>query len=225
MDPYVYPGTDVLINRRDIRDHQDLRTFEANASSRRVFELGERPRSGSFDAPHLRDIHRYIFQDVYPWAGEIRTVNISRSNQFPYAFPERIQGALATAFGQLRNERYLAGADRSQFTGRAAHYLGEINAVHPFREGNGRTQREFIRQLAQRNGYAIDWSRVSRDQMYEASQRSFEKGDNSGLEAILRTALRPERKKTLDPRIAEIRDKVRERQSARNPDRDSDRER
>ena len=66
--------------------------------------------------------------------------------------------------------------------------MGELNAIHPFRDGNGRTQREFIRQLAVWNGYALDWSLVTRDQMMEASQRSFQSGDNAALESVIRTA-------------------------------------
>jgi cell filamentation protein len=111
MDPYVYPGTDILQNRRDIRDDGRLRTFEADASMRRLTELRESPLPGSFDANHLRQIHRYIFQDAYHWAGEFRTVNISRAGQFPYAFPNRIDGALNGAFAALRSERHLLSLD------------------------------------------------------------------------------------------------------------------
>lgn len=67
--------------------------------------------------------------------------------------------------------------------------MGELNAFHPFRDGNGRTWREFIRQLALRNGYALAWCRVSLDQMSEASENSFQRGDNEGLEKALRQAL------------------------------------
>jgi len=219
MDPYVYQGTDVLINRRGIRDHAQLRTFESDASARRLIELRGRPLSGTFDISHLRNIHRHIFQDVYPWAGEIRTVNISRSGQFPYAFPQHIANALHSTFSKLQDERYLASLGRERFATRAAHYLGEINAVHPFREGNGRTQREFIRQLAQRNGYAFDWARVPRDRMYEASRLSFERGDNSGLEAALLAALRQDRQKSVHERAEAIR------RQAHGRDREDDRER
>lgn len=219
MDPYVYQGTDVLINRRGIRDHQRLRTFEADATARRLIELRERPVAGNFDATHLRNIHRAIFQDVYSWAGEIRTVNISRAIQFPYAFPQHIASALNSTFTQLGKERYLSSTGREQFAARAAHYLGEINAVHPFRDGNGRTQREFIRQLARRGGYAVDWSRVPRDTMYEASRSSFQNGDNKGLEAVLLAALRGERQRTAQELADALRNRVREHEP------DSERER
>src|SRR6185312_4622654 len=135
MDPYVYPGTDVLKNLRDIRDDKRLRVFEADASARRLVELQALPPSGAFDARHLREIHRHIFQDVYHWAGEVRTVNISRAGQFPYAFPNRIEAALNSTFTALRNEKSLASLNPAQFAAKAAHYPGEINAVHPFREG------------------------------------------------------------------------------------------
>ena len=85
------------------------------------------------------------------------------------------------------------GADRPKFCNRGAHYMGELNAIHPFRDGNGRTQREFIRQLAGRNGYALDWSPLSCDQMGEASRQSFQRGDTSGLEQALESALDNER--------------------------------
>lgn len=126
---------------------------------------------------------------MYPWAGEFRTVNIARPGQFYFAFAEQILPALGNALGQLRQERYLAGLDVPRFADRAAHCMGELNAIHPFRDGNGRTQREFIRQLAVRNGHALAWSRVTREQMYEASHRSFQSADNAGLAQVIRAAI------------------------------------
>ena len=81
----------------------------------------------------------------------------------------------------------MANGDPAKFANRAAYYLGELNAIHPFRDGNGRTQREFVRELALHHGYCLNWFHVSRDQMYKASQQSFHSGDNQGLEdAIIR---------------------------------------
>lgn len=191
MDPYVYPGTNVLKNLRDIRELEKLAEFEAIATVRRLVELERSAVGGKFDMAHLRSIHRHIFQDVYPWAGEIRTVNISRSGQFPFAFSDRIAGCLETLFSALANERFLDGLAAGKFCNRAAFYMGELNAIPPFRDGNGRTQREFIRQLARRNGFSLDWTRVTRDQMGEASKLSFQRGDNSGLEEILVRAAVP----------------------------------
>ena len=189
MDPYVYPGTNVLRNLRDIRDQDRLTQLEADVTSRRVRQLSAKSKPGALDSAHVQSIHRYIFQDVYEWAGEFRTVNIARPGQFYFAFAEQIVPALGNTLAQLQQERWLAGLDAPGFAGRAAHYMGELNAIHPFRDGNGRTQREFIRQLALRNGFALSWSRISRDQMYEASQRSFARADNAGLAQVIQAAL------------------------------------
>ena len=190
MDPYVYPGTDVLKNLRDLRDDDQLSDFEAIATNRRIAELLERDKPGKFDLAHLQSTHRYIFQDVYDWAGAFRTVNIARPGQFYFAFAGMIVPALGELLDKLLRESYLANFDAERFSTRAAYYMGELNAIHPFRDGNGRAQREFIRQLALHNGYVLDWSRISRGQMYKASHRSFERGDNTLFEQVLQSALR-----------------------------------
>ena len=97
MDPYVYPETNVLRNLRDIRDAGQLGKFEAIATTRRTVELEQEPIQGRFDVPHLRAIHRHIFQDVYEWAGDFRTVNISKSGD-PCAFCEHIVSGLDKTF-------------------------------------------------------------------------------------------------------------------------------
>ena len=187
MDPYVYPETNVLRNLRDIRDAEQLSKFEAIATARRTVELEHEPIQGRFDARHLQAIHRHIFQDVFEWAGDFRTVNISESGD-PFAFHPHIVSSVDKLCGELKSEGHLAGADPERFATRGAWYLGELNAIHPFREGNGRTQREFIRELGFRNGLTIDWSQVSREEMIEASRRSL-RVDNAGLEQILRRSL------------------------------------
>jgi cell filamentation protein, protein adenylyltransferase len=187
MDPYVYPETNVLRNLRDIRDAGHLSKFEAIATTRRIVELEHEPIKGRFDAQHLKAIHRHIFQDVYEWAGDFRTVSISKSGD-PFAFPQHIGSSLDKTCEELKREGHLAGDDLARFASRCAYYLGEINAIHPFREGNGRTQREFIRELALKNGLTIDWTQVSQAEMIEASRHSL-RVDNAALEQILRKAL------------------------------------
>jgi cell filamentation protein len=187
MDPYVHPGTSVLRNLRGIRDPELLREFEADATARRLRQLTHKPLSGAFDGRHLQALHRHIFQDVFEWAGEFRTVNISKSGD-PFAFHQHIGSCLDTLCGELKREGHLSGCNVERFATRAAYYFGEINAIHPFREGNGRTQREFIRELAVCSGLTIDWSRVSREEMIEASRRSL-RIDNTGLEQVLRKVL------------------------------------
>jgi cell filamentation protein len=187
LDPYVYPGTNVLRNIRGIRDFARLAKLEAQATSFRIRQLEGRPPLSAFNIAHLQAIHRHIFRDVYDWAGEFRTVNIGKSGTL-FARPQHIASNLGLIFEELRRERLLAGLNGERFCTRAAYYLGEINAIHPFREGNGRTQREFIRQLGARCGHSLHWSRVTREPMLDASIQSFRR-DLSGLEQVLRTAL------------------------------------
>jgi len=188
-DPYVYPGTDVLNNLRDIRDPEILAEFEAEATARRILELGNSPPKGECNTAHLRSIHKHIFQDVFAWAGKFRTVNISKGGN-SFARADFIEPCLDDLFRKLAKEKHLRGLDRPAFVPRAAFFLGEINAVHPFREGNGRTQREFLRQLAVRAGFALDWHNITRNQMITASRESFLTGNIAGLTAILEDCLR-----------------------------------
>ncbi len=190
MDPYVYPGTSVLRNLRDIRNPKDFAEFEAEATARRLKELESDPIHGSFDAKHLRAVHRYIFQDMYAWAGQFRTVNIAKAGEFYFAFANQIKPSVERLLGQLGQEKqHLDGLNAEESSNRAGHYLGELNAIHAFRDGNGRTQREFIRQLALENGYTLNWSRVSAEQMRKASRSSFRRGDNAGMVELVRMAL------------------------------------
>lgn len=90
----------------------------------------------SFDSAHLRDIHRFLFSDIYEWAGEYRSVNISKGSTFcMYPFTAE---QLDELFAKLHRERLLGGLNKDELIVRLAYYLGELNAIHPFREGNGR---------------------------------------------------------------------------------------
>jgi len=189
MDPYVYPETNVLKHLRDIRDLARLSKFETDMSQRRVAELEHRALRGKFGIAHLQAIHRYIFQDVYAWAGEQRTVAIARPGQFYFALSQQIRPCLLRTFADLQAERHLKGAAAQEFCHRATHYMGELNAIHPLRDGNGRTQREFIRQLALHGGHGLNWVHVTRAQMYAASHLSFQAANNSGLEKVLMAAV------------------------------------
>src|SRR5437867_3783579 len=107
-DPYTYPGTDVLRNIPDIRDAQRLAAFEANATAARLVELDAAPLKGHFDVAHLRAIHKYIFQDVYSWAGEFRTVNVSKGGQL-FGVAGFVEPALHQILRRLPAEKYLIG--------------------------------------------------------------------------------------------------------------------
>lgn len=109
---------------------------------------------GRFDQKHLQAIHHFIFQDVYDWAGKLRTVDIAKGGHL-FALPQFIQASLTAFFTNLKSEAHLRHLAQNLFIGRSAHYFGELTAIHPFREGNGRSQREFFRELALHAGYVI----------------------------------------------------------------------
>jgi cell filamentation protein len=188
-DPYLHPGTNVLKNLRGLTNLELLDRFEARRTHRRIAELIDTPVAGRFDVAHLKAIHRYIFQDVYHWAGECRTVNISKGGHL-FGVAAFLEAALQQVLQKLAAENYLAGLDAAGFSGRAAWFLGELNAAHPFREGNGRTQREFIRELGLKAGHYIDWRAATRKEMTGASRLSHLSGDMSLLERLLRGCVR-----------------------------------
>lgn len=185
---YVYPGTDTLMNKAGIRNYRELALFESLVSTKRLAELHLTPITGDFDLSHLQDIHHYIFQDVYPFAGQIRTENIAKDN-FRFAPTQFIEPAAQDIFGQLQGEGALKGMPAEQFAERAAYYMAEINVLHPFREGNGRSTREFIRELANNAGFDLQWSRVDKDRVFQASVRSIH--DTTELEKVIKEAITP----------------------------------
>lgn len=168
---YCYTDSDVLMNKLGIRDMEQLQLVEKRLTMLRILELMERPVQGGFDIKHLQAIHKYIFQDIYEWAGKIRTVDIAKGNMFCNV--KFIQSQAEEIFGKLKEEAYLQDLDEKEIPVRLAYYFSEINALHPFREGNGRCQREFIRILALHAGYVINFAKVTREEMQKASEDSF----------------------------------------------------
>ncbi len=144
-DPYSDPVTGVLYNKLGLGTAAGLEAAEREITHAALILLDESPVSASYDLPHLREIHQRIFGDIYQWAGQIRTVAIAKSAMF--CLPQYIESSAAVIFRELRDEDCLRGLDRGIFVGRLAYYLGEVNALHPFREGNGRAQRAFFGQL------------------------------------------------------------------------------
>lgn len=168
---YCYPDSDVLKNKMGIRDKEQLGRLEKRLTMLRILELVDKPIQGRFDSKHLQSIHKYIFQDVYEWAGRIRKVDIAKGNMFCNV--KFIESQAEEIFGQLKGENFLRGLDEKEISLRLAYYFSEINALHPFREGNGRCQREFIRILALHTGYVINFANVSKEEMLKASEDSF----------------------------------------------------
>ena len=134
---YCYPHSDVLMNKLGIQDAEELKKAEREITSLRLANARVYKIRGQFDLQHLKDIHKYIFQDVYDWAGEIRWVNIAKGNMFcNYPF---IEANAESLFTKLKKEKYLKETPEQDMPIRLAYYLSEINVIHPFREGNGRS--------------------------------------------------------------------------------------
>lgn len=187
---YCYPGTDVLINKFNIHDAKHLQSIEKIMTSLKIGELRTKPIKGQFNIDHLKEIHKYIFGDIYPFAGEFRDVSIIKGN-VRFANPLYIEENAKRLFQELKNENDLVGLDKDELSQRLAYYFAEINILHVFREGNGRTQREFIREVALRSGYDIDWRKISRDEYMNASIKSVY--DTKPLENLIKKHLSPSR--------------------------------
>ena len=185
-DPdYCYPPDfTVLRNRLNIRDLQTLELAERQFVAQRFLEAIP---TGDFDLDHLKAIHHHLFQDIYEWAGEVRTVEIEKGgNQFQ---PRRfIETGMMDVHRRIIVATYFQGTTRKQFAGQVGPILGDVNFVHPFREGNGRVQLQYVKQLAERAGHGMDLTRLDREAWMEASRRSHE-GDYDAIRKCVHRAL------------------------------------
>lgn len=165
---YCYPDTDVLKNKANIKDAKALAEYEADVTALRQYMLEANPLRGRFGITHLKNIHKFIFQDVYPFAGKLRLEDIWKGDTF-FCKVEYIKENLSALMEKLKGENILYGLNMEGFAQRASFYMFELNMIHPFREGNGRVIREFIRCLAFHANYRIDWSRVDSKDLLNAS--------------------------------------------------------
>ncbi len=185
-DPYCYKGTLVLKNRLGTRDQAVLDAFEAESTARRF--RAALP-AGLFTVSHYREVHRHLFGGVYPWAGRYRTTRISKGDSL-FCYPENIPGQMRALFAGLKNEGCFRGLSPADFSVRAAHFLAELNAIHAFREGNGRTHLAFFSLLAMRAGHPVRNSKLPSDDILSAMIVSF-KGDEQPLASVIRALTAP----------------------------------
>lgn len=183
-DPYCYKGSFVLKNRAGVRDPEALEGFELEMSSIRAEE--PLPK-GEFDPAHYCSVHRHLFQDVYVWAGKYRTVRTAKDGN-SFCYPEHIESQMELLFARLHDATFLHGASRTTFADAAAHFLGELNAIHAFREGNGRTQLSYLYLIGLRAGHPLDLARVQAQPMLTAMITSFH-GKFAALEAEIKRLL------------------------------------
>jgi cell filamentation protein len=181
-DPYSDPVTGVLYNKLALGTAAGLEAAEREITHAALILLDESPVSPSYDLSHLHEIHKRIFGDIYEWAGQIRTVAIAKGAMF--CLPQYIDSSAAVIFGDLHDEDCLRGLRRDAFVGRLAHFLGEVNALHPFREGNGRAQRAFFGQLARDAGFRLAWQHLDPARNVEASA-AIMRGDPEPMREML----------------------------------------
>lgn len=166
-----YPGTTVLINKFDLHDQADLDAVEATLVTAKAIQWEENPLCASFDFEHYKAVHRHLFGDLYEWAGQPRAINISKKGTrfCPAAEIPQISKAI---FARLARENYFKGLSKQAFVAELVDFYERTNELHPFREGNGRTQRVFLAQLAQQAGYRLDFSSVEPDDLMIATIQS-----------------------------------------------------
>ncbi len=181
-DPLCYPGTTVLMNKAGLTDQKALDQFELQMFLSRA---DEPLPDGDLDPAHYRAIHRHFFQDVYDWAGDYRAIRTAKGGNW-FCYPENIAREMERLFGELAQEDHLAGSgDTDAFAARAAHYIAELNAIHPFREGNGRCQLVLLDRLMTMAGFPMDEERLDPEGFMAAMVASFG-GETGALERAVR---------------------------------------
>ncbi len=183
---YCYPNSNVLKNKMGITRETDLFDAERQITSLQILRLKNQPIVGRFDFKHLKDIHKQLFGNIYDWAGKVRTVDISKGELF--CLSQNIDMYANEIFAKLKAEKYLSETPEDEIVGRLSYFFGEINALHPFREGNGRTQRVFTEYLAAVAGYHLDFSKITPEEMINASIKSFYR-DYSDMNEIIKKSI------------------------------------
>jgi cell filamentation protein len=181
-DPYLDLESGVFRNLLGITDPSELARAEAVLTASRIYDLERSTLRGAYDMAHLQAFHRHIFGDLYDWAGELRSVSIGRGTLF--CLPEHIAADGDELFAWLARTDLVRGLDRDAFVDNLTELLSDLNALHPFRDGNGRTQRAFVAQLAREAGHGVRWSAMDAAENVAAS-RAAQEGDIARLHAML----------------------------------------
>lgn len=157
-----YEGTTCLINKFGITNEKQLEKIEADITFAKASELEENPIKGNFDLEHYKAIHNFLFEDIYDWAGKLRTVNISKKGTV-FADIYELETLCIKCFNRIKSNNYFQNLSFENFINNMVDLYCTLNILHPFREGNGRTERIFITQLLKLNGYDINFSEIDSD--------------------------------------------------------------
>lgn len=165
---YCYPDSNVLKNKLNIRDLRELKDVEEKFVAIKQLVLLQKPIPGRFTINHLLRIHRFLFEDVYPFAGYIRREQISKGETLFFP-PDLIKRELRRVFGEIHETGMLQEKKPQSQIQHLSHVMAELNIIHPFREGNGRSIREFIRCMAQVYSLTLNWGNADQDTMMDAA--------------------------------------------------------
>ncbi|MEC3981766.1 Fic/DOC family protein [Amycolatopsis sp. H20-H5] len=183
-DPYSLPGDRCLRNKLGITDSEKLKELEARIVSTRDVELARESLPGEYNLEHLQAFHHALFRDLYGWAGQTRTVDITKETS-TFCSWRFVDDQTSAVLAGLEGHGWLIGLNRESFVALLAEYYGELNAMHPFREGNGRTLRAFLRQLSAAAGWRLDWSALNRSDNAAAARHNFRTADAIELVKVL----------------------------------------
>lgn len=180
---YCYPKSHVLKNKLNIKDRKPLEKVERYITKLRLMDLEKTKFDGKFNLSYLQEIHKIIFGDIYDFAGELRKVELSKgSSQFCYT--KFLQEQCDEIFGKLEKMDYLKNLNNEKFVEELAVFIGDLIHLHPFREGNGRAIREFVRQLCKTNGYDINYGLVKPKERLEAEIEAYNCKYNKLIEVL-----------------------------------------
>ena len=183
IDPYVDESIGELRNLLNAQNSEELREREAQIvfANETTLSLSRIPRLNNL--AEVCAIHRHLFGDIYDWAGEVRTVDITKNSDGSdfFLIVSKITDAGQYVFSELASENYLKDLPRVEFINRLSYYYDQLNYIHPFREGNGRTQRAFWSRVASDAGHVLCWNEVGADENNEASRVAANDMDLSGL--------------------------------------------
>ena len=168
---YCYRDSNVLMNKLNIRDGDRLKQAEEEFTAVKQLVLLQEPLQGRFTVTHLKRIHRFLFEDLYPFAGHIRREQIKKGKTTFYP-PELIERELRRVFDRIHHDGMLYEQDEVRQIQNLSYVMAELNIIHPFREGNGRSIRELIRCMGLRYGLLINWGNTDRDSLIDAAVAS-----------------------------------------------------
>lgn len=191
---FTEPGSEVLRNRVGAVTVDELAAAEDDLFEYRLLELRENPSLSprTFDLDHLQAIHHHLFQDVYEWAGDLRTVGIAKGGGESFMPPREIERPMAHVAQRIVETQQLRAVPAQQLPSLVAYLYDFVNFAHPFRDGNGRAQREFFAQLLSVSGHGLDWTHVEKAELHAACHAARNDDDIRALTGLFQAILNDE---------------------------------